>query len=104
MVSYFQVSDRNIVGLLLLLRSKGEITTSGMAEINQYDAVKKAAIRLQDAGLITSQQSGARMTRVLWKLTPDGMEVANSLHDAEVGLTKAFGLEKYYKGRVNRGV
>ncbi len=92
MVSYFQVSDRNIVGLLLLLRSKGEITTSSMTEINQYDAVKKAAIRLQTAGLVTSEQSGARMTRMIWKLTPNGLEVANSLNEAEKGLNKAFGL------------
>ncbi len=97
MVSYFQVSDRNVVGLLLLLRSKGEITTSCMTEINQYHAVKKAAVRLQSAGLVTSEQSGTRMTRMLWKLTPEGLAVANSLNDAEKGLKKAFEFEKYYK-------
>ena len=97
MVSYFQVTDRNVVGLLLLLRSKGEITTTGMTEINQFDAVKKAAIKLRAAGLISSEQSGKRMTRVIWKLTPAGAEVANSLNEAEKGLNRAFGPENYYK-------
>ena len=89
MVLHYVLSDKNVVGLLLLLRSKKEIATSNMSEINQYGSVKTTALKLRSVGLVTSESSG-RKNKLIWQLTPAALRIADSLFIAETGLTLAF--------------
>jgi hypothetical protein len=97
MVSRYQVSDRNVVSLLLLLHSRGEICTVVMAEVSQLNGMKKAALRLQKAGLVSSMHCDTKTPKVLWKLTPAGKIVADSLNDAEKRLSDALLVGNYFK-------
>ncbi len=89
MVLHYVLSDKNVVGLLLLLRSKKEIATSNMSEINQYGSVKTCLLYTSDAADERSGSSG-RKNKLIWKLTPEGLRIADSLFIAETGLTLAF--------------
>ena len=91
MISRFHISDRNIVGLLMFLNTGEEFISMDMLKINNYGQVMEAAIRLKEAGLITSERSPDRRNKVVWKLTPLGKTVANHLHCAERELRLALG-------------
>ncbi len=90
MVIQYLISDKNVVGLLLLLRSKVEIATADMSEINGFCYVKGAALKLRSAKLITSEPSDKNKNKLVWKLTPKGKKIADNLSEAEFGLTQAF--------------
>ena len=90
MVIQYLISDRNVVGLLLLLRSKVEIATADMSEINGFCYVKGAALKLRSAKLITSEPADTNKNKLVWKLTPMGKTIADYLSKAEIGLTQAF--------------
>jgi DNA-binding transcriptional ArsR family regulator len=93
MISRFHVSDRNIVGLLLILNSEEEFSSMSMSRINTYDHVMETAIKLRDAGIITSEPSPDRQRKVIWKLTPQGKIIAKHLSDAERELRKSIKTE-----------
>lgn len=98
MISKFHVSDRNVVGLLLILREDNNFNSGKMVSINMsYGNVRDAAVHLRDAGLLTSEESPDRKGKTMWSLTPEGRIVADSLAEAESGLNKAMAAQKYYK-------
>jgi predicted transcriptional regulator len=97
MVDKYVLSDGNLVGVLLLMRMRGEIKTGQLSDVNtRYNTVKDIAVKLRDAGLVSMETFQGKNTMV-WKLTDKGKMIADLLYEAEKLLVEDMPIEKYYK-------
>ncbi len=73
---------------MVMIRTKGKIKSSDLKNIcKNYDTIKKAALRMVDAGLLTSYVEQGPRLKIIYKMTDKGNRIAELFMDA---------LEVYY--------
>ncbi len=83
------IADRNLVGLLLLLREEERIRSTDLLSINScYKTALNAANELHQAGLVCKVKAPDHQRKVYWYATERGLEIADRIYI----------LDKEYKG------
>ncbi|MBE6528971.1 MAG: hypothetical protein E7Z64_07475 [Thermoplasmata archaeon] len=89
MIRTYIISDRNVVGLLLLLRCRGRICSSDMLLVNSdYGRVNKTAHFLMRSGLLEKEIADDHRNKIYWTITETGKVLANITHDLEYELER----------------
>ena len=77
-------SDKNAVGLLLLLREESKISSTELLEVNScYQTAMRAANLLCNAGLVERISAPDHRNKVYWQVTEIGMSMADRIYALE---------------------